>query len=119
VTNIAPGSDPVTKGFPVKIEIDNPDYVLKPGMFAEVKITSSEKEHLLVPREAVVKVGGKDVVWVIQENQAKMKEVGLGESDGKQIAVLSGLSEGEEVVVKGQGSLQEGISVNVRNNEGS
>jgi Multidrug resistance efflux pump len=41
VTHIGPAADPATKAFPVKVEIANPDHVLKPGMFAEVYLTAA------------------------------------------------------------------------------
>ncbi len=117
VTNFASAADPATKAFPVKIQLDNPVHVLKPGMFAEAQLASGGKENLLAPREAVVKIGNQDVVWAVENGTAKMKKVKVGESDGKQIAVLSGLKEGAEVVVSGQESLQDGIKVNVQRQE--
>ncbi|MCL6448775.1 MAG: efflux RND transporter periplasmic adaptor subunit [Armatimonadetes bacterium] len=118
VTSIAPAADPVSKGFPVKIQIDNPKHLLKPGMFAEVQLGPPPGEALLVPREAVIKAEDKNVVWVVKDGQAQKKEVQVGESDGQWIIVTAGLTEGEEVVVAGQENLQEGVMVNVRNQEG-
>ncbi|MBC7324103.1 MAG: efflux RND transporter periplasmic adaptor subunit, partial [Moorella sp. (in: Bacteria)] len=114
----APAADPVSKGFPVKIQIDNPKHLFKPGMFAEVQLGPPPGEALLVPREAVIKAEDKNVVWVVKDGQAQKKEVQVGESDGQWIIVTAGLTEGEEVVVAGQESLQEGVMVNVRNQEG-
>lgn len=113
ITTIAPAADPVSKGFPIKVQIDNPKHVLKPGMFAEVQLTPPQKEALLVPREAVIKAEDKNVVWVIKEGQAQKKEVQIGESDGRRIIITAGLTEGEEVVVAGQENLQEGAKVEV------
>lgn len=113
ITTIAPAADPVSKGFPLKIQIDNPKHVLKPGMFAEVQLTPPQKEALLVPREAVIKAEDKDVVWVVKEGRAQKKEVQIGESDGRRIIITAGLTEGEEVVVAGQENLQEGAKVEV------
>jgi len=111
VTNIAPAADPVSKGFPVKIQIDNPKYLFKPGMFAEVQLGPPPDEALLVPREAVLKAEDKNIVWVVKGGQAQKKEVQAGDSDGRQIVITAGLTEGEEVVVAGQESLQEGAKV--------
>ncbi|MEW6425590.1 MAG: efflux RND transporter periplasmic adaptor subunit [Bacillota bacterium] len=113
ITSIAPAADPVSKGFPLKIQIDNSNHVLKPGMFAEVQLTPPQKEALLVPREAVIKAEDKDVVWVVKEGRAQKKEVQIGESDGRRIIITAGLTEGEEVVVAGQENLQEGAKVEV------
>ncbi len=115
ITSVAPAADPVTKGFPVKIEIDNPRHVLKPGMFAEVQVAGAQKEALLVPREAVTRDADKDVVWVVKDGRAQKREVKPGESDGRQIMIAAGLAEGEEVVVAGQEGLAEGARVKVIN----
>jgi cobalt-zinc-cadmium efflux system membrane fusion protein len=113
ITSIAPSADPVSKAFPVKVQLENPRQVLKPGMFAEVQFTAGQQEALLVPREAVVGDGEKSFVWVVKDGRATKKEVKTGDSDGARIAVTEGIAEGEEVVVAGQENLQEGAAVNV------
>jgi len=118
ITSLAPAADPVSKGFPVKIQIDNPKHILKPGMFAGVRLTSSQQKALLLPLEAVIRSENKSIVWVVKDGQAQKREVSAGDSDGRQIAVLSGLVEGEEVVISGQESLREGVKVKVRHQEG-
>lgn len=113
ITSVAPSADPASKAFPVKIQIDNPRQVLKPGMFAEVQLAAGQKEALLVPREAVVKDGERSFVWVVRDGRVAKKAVQAGESDGKRIVIAEGLGEGEEVIVAGQESLQEGAAVEV------
>lgn len=115
ITSIAPAADPVTKAFPVKVEIDNPKHLLKPGMFAEVQLPSSGQKQLLIPREALVKDGERDFVWVVKDGKVQRREIKAGESDGRYIAVISGLEAGEEVVTAGQESLQDGARVTVKN----
>ncbi len=115
ITSVAPAADPTTKAFPIKIEIDNPKHLLKPGMFAEVQLPSSGQKQLLVPREAVVKDGERDCVWVVKQGKVQRREIKAGESDGRYIAVISGLEAGEEVVTAGQESLQDGARVTVKN----
>ena len=115
ITSISPAADPTTKAFPIKVEIANPKNILKPGMFAEVQLPAANQKELLVPREAVVKEGEKNFVWVVQDGRVSRREIQVGESDGKNMVVTSGLSEGEEVVTAGQESLQEGAPVTVKN----
>lgn len=115
VSNIALAADSASKAFPIKVQIDNSKHQLKPGMFAEVQLSKDRAKALLVPREAVVREGDKDVVWTVKNGTAGKREVKAGESDGKQIIILSGLNEGDEVVAAGQESLQDGAKVNVRN----
>lgn len=117
IASLAPAADPANGSFAVKIQIENPRHILKPGMFASAEFIPSLKESLLVPREAVVKDANKDIVWTVKEGRAKKKEVKTGESDGKMIVIASGLAEGEEVVIAGQENLEENTRVNVRNRE--
>jgi len=111
ITNIALAADRVTRAFPVKIQIDNADHVLKPGMFAEVELGGGTKA-LLVPRDAVMSGEKGDFVFVVEDGTAKRREVVAGASDGKNIVIASGLEEGEEVVVVGQHYLEDGVKVN-------
>ncbi|MBF7081574.1 efflux RND transporter periplasmic adaptor subunit [Desulfallas sp. Bu1-1] len=115
ITNIALAADPVSKAYPIKVQIDNPGYLLKPGMFAEVQLSGEQKETLLVPREAVVKSNGKDIVWVVKDGKAGSRPVTVGISDGKKIEIKKGLKEGEQVVVSGQDTLQENAKVEIKN----
>lgn len=113
ITNIALAADQVSKAFPIKVQLDNQKHILKPGMFAEVQLMDRKTQVLLVPREAVIAVSGRDVVWAVADNKAASRPVTTGVSDGKQIEISSGLGEGEQVVVLGQDSLQENALVEI------
>lgn len=113
VTNIALAANPATKAYPVKIQIDNPGHLLKPGMFAEVLLKGTARAVPVVPKEAIVVEGGKNYVWVLENGVVHKREVVTGQSDGVKVAVTSGLSGGQEVVVTGLEGLQEGQPVNV------
>ncbi|MDQ0285074.1 cobalt-zinc-cadmium efflux system membrane fusion protein [Desulfofundulus luciae] len=115
VTNIAPAADPVTKSFPIKVQVDNPNHVLKPGMFAEVQLSRTQQKFLLVPRQAVVSEQGKEFVWVVTNGTVSKREVKTGDSDSRNIAITAGLKEGEEVVTAGMENLKDGAKVTVRN----
>ncbi|TYO96583.1 efflux RND transporter periplasmic adaptor subunit [Desulfallas thermosapovorans] len=114
ITNIALAADPATKAYPIKVQIDNAQHVLKPGMFAEVQIDNPLQETLLVPREAVVKSGDTDVVWLVNGDRVTTREVTVGASDGQKIQVLEGLEVGEQVVVSGQNVLKDNAKVEIK-----
>lgn len=111
ITNIALAADKATKAFPIKIQIENKSHILKPGMFAEVKLGGGT-EALLVPRDAVMSGEEGDFVFVVENGTAKRRGVITGASDGKSIVITSGLEEGEEVVAVGQHYLEDGMKVN-------
>lgn len=113
ITNIALASDPQTRAFPVKIQINNPEHLLKPGMFAEVQLPREREESVLIPREAVLVGVERSTVWVVKDSIAQVREVTVGPSDGKKIVIESGLEAGEQVVISGQDNISDGIAVRV------
>lgn len=115
VTNIALAANPASKAYPVKIQIQNPRHILKPGMFAEVFLNINDEEGIIIPREALVKDGEKDYVCVIENGRVARREVTAGHADGQSVIVRSGLKEGEEVATAGTDTLKDGMKVSVRN----
>ncbi len=115
ISNIALAADPNSKAYPIKVQLDNPEQLLKPGMFAEVQLKSNQQETLLAPRQAVVKTSGADKVWVVADGKAASREVTAGSSDGEKIQITGGLTEGEQIVISGQNLLQENAQVEIKN----
>jgi len=114
--SVAPAADPKTKTFQVKVEIENPQHQIKPGMFAEVEVQSGElKGVLTVPKEAVVDKGEVKVVYVVEEGLARERKVKIGYTGRDCVQVLGGLSEGDTVVTAGHGLLRDGTAVEVKN----
>ncbi|PAB60759.1 efflux RND transporter periplasmic adaptor subunit [Anaeromicrobium sediminis] len=108
----APSKDNLT--YPIQITIENKDSLVKPGMFAEIVVSSDKKENILtIPSQAVVIKDGEPVVFVIKDSTAYMKNIEVGLDNGTLVEVLNGLSENEEVVIKGQNYLEDGNQVKV------
>jgi cobalt-zinc-cadmium efflux system membrane fusion protein len=115
VVNIAASADPQVKTYPVKLHLDNPAHLIKPGMFAEVNLGLEQLKKLLLPVEAVVKdQQDRDMVWVVENGMVKSRLIKTGDSDAKQVVIQSGLAENEEVVIAGAESLKEGQKVMVK-----
>lgn len=90
--------------FQVKVKIDNPPKTLRPGMTADVTITVAErKDILVVPDTCITRENGKTTVQVIKggdkEQTTEVREVKVGLSDWDNTEIISGLKEGEELVV--------------------
>lgn len=115
ITNIALAANPASKAFPVKIQVENQDHILKPGMFAEVFLSTSQEEGIIIPREALIKGENNSYVWVVADGQVSMRQVEPGQSDGKNVIIRSGLEEGEEVATTNTDSLKDGMKVNIQN----
>jgi RND family efflux transporter MFP subunit len=110
-----------------EFDIENTDGTLLPGLMGKAAIEArgaAAEPVVLVPNTAVqAPRRGKPFVFVIQEvnGTARLEErpVELGLSDGSRIEVLSGLREGERVVVRGGGALVQGQEVSVRSDAGN
>jgi HlyD family secretion protein len=113
IARVAPVLDPATRTAPIEIEIPNPGFRLKPGMYARVTVTTDErKEALVVPTNAVVDTGGRRGVFLAAENNTvSFRPVTVGIEDNTQIEILAGLSEGDRVVTTGAGGLRDGDRV--------
>jgi multidrug efflux pump subunit AcrA (membrane-fusion protein) len=82
------------------ISFENPEGLLRPEMTATVNISLQKKENVLtVPNGAIRREGGKKVVFVMQNNQLIKREIKTGWKDPSYTEVLSGLNEGERVVI--------------------
>jgi RND family efflux transporter MFP subunit len=112
ISSISPSADPRTKTYAVKVKVANQDRLIKPGMFAEIDLGVAE-EVILVPRDTVVTRGDRTAVFVVEENKAVLRKVKTGPSDGRNIAVLEGIEQGERVVTSGQERLNDGTRVRV------
>ena len=102
VVYIYPSVDPTTRTVKVRLEFLNPDFVLKPDMFAEVQLNISQATALFVPREAVLDSGAEQIVFVsVGDGYFEPRKVELGARLDDRIVVLSGLKPGERVVTSG------------------
>ncbi len=100
--------DPDTRTVRVRTEVPNRDGRLKPEMFANVEIiTASHQTAVTVPLAAVLDDGGKSVVFVADGKEYKKTEVSLGLKSDDRVEVITGLKEGDKVVVKGNYLLME------------
>lgn len=103
VIDILPTLDTTSRTIKVRIELPNPSGQLKPGMFASVNIINNPQSSLIVPEQAVIRTGTRNIVIVAHE-QGRFEPVvvQLGQSDGNKIAILEGLKVGQKVVISGQ-----------------
>jgi Cu(I)/Ag(I) efflux system membrane fusion protein len=104
VEYIYPSLNQKTRALRVRLKFDNPNEQLKPNMFAKVKIFSGPKENtLVIPTEALIRTGGEDRLIVRNtEGGFEAAEVVAGIESGEFIEILSGINEGDDVVVSGQ-----------------
>ena len=115
IKRIYPTIDPMTHTVNVEVQVPNTDRQLRPGMYAKVNVTFGHNRSIVVPDAAVVRLqgSGQRNVFVVEDGVAVQKEVSLGRHFDGQYEILSGLEEGEQVVVKGGSALRNGAQVEV------
>jgi Cu(I)/Ag(I) efflux system membrane fusion protein/cobalt-zinc-cadmium efflux system membrane fusion protein len=94
-----------TRTATLRLEFVNPNYELKPGMYADIFLKSTvAKNTLVVPQEAVIFSGMRRIVYVsLGEGKFEPREVKLGlEGNANEYQVLDGLKAGEEIVLSAQ-----------------
>lgn len=113
VSELNPSADPAARQFVTRIRLSNPDYALRPGMFARVTLDAGEgKVAVAVPTDAV-KSGksGSTVTVVGAEGATENRDVTLGRKVGGKIEVVSGVAAGEKVVVLSYAPVKDGQKV--------
>ncbi len=113
LTRISPFFDPDTRSAEVEIETPNPDWKLKPGMFARVRIDASvQRMALAIPRSGLLMQGRRQGVWRLSEKKTVLfQPVQIGVVENDTVEILEGLEEGAVIVTKGAQSLNEGDQV--------
>ncbi|KFC84016.1 efflux RND transporter periplasmic adaptor subunit [Ewingella americana] len=104
VSAILPVAEAASRTLNVRIEVANPQQLIRPGMFAQVSLqSSSAADSLSVPSEAIIRTGLRNVVIVSEANHHFAPvEVQLGAESAGRTQVLSGLQAGQQVVASGQ-----------------
>lgn len=126
ITTISPKVDPATRNVEVEATVENPKELLLPGMFGTTEIaTGVPQSYLTVPQTAINYNSYGNIAFVVKKTGKDKKGepilkvtqifVFTGPTRGDQVAVLSGLKEGDLVVTAGQTKLKNGSKVAINN----
>jgi RND family efflux transporter MFP subunit len=112
IRQIAPVVDTATGTVKVTVEAVRPPAGVRPGAFVSIGIVREQHPTaLLLPRESVIRELRAAHVFVTENDTAVKKAVELGIEEGDLVEVLSGVAEGDKVVVAGQGGLDDGQKI--------
>jgi RND family efflux transporter MFP subunit len=100
ISEIVPAVDPMSRTFLIKVDLKMP--LLKTGMYAKILIPEGKKEAILIPQKVIVEKGQLVGVYVV-DNQGVItyRLIKAGKKYGDQVEVLSGLNDGEKIIVDG------------------
>ena len=119
IARVSPVLDPATRTAPIEVEIPNPSFRLKPGMYARVGITlDTVKDALVAPATSLVDLGGRRGVFQPINQVAVFRAVQVGTEQGDLVEIVGGITEGTQVITTGAGQLRDGDRVLVAGGRG-
>ena len=113
LAEFSPAADPQSRTRLVKVDM-NDDSVLRSGQFVRLFWPVGTLQELLVPVSSVSRYGQIQRVYVAEEGRAKLRIVRTGETHGEMVQILSGLADGDNVIVNLPAGIENGQSVEVR-----
>lgn len=109
--------NPVTRMIRGRVIIDNQDFLLKTGLLMRVNIAAQAKPAILFPEEALISEGGQHYVFVVEHNddgtRVRKQAIKIGDRRQGEIAVIDGLSAGQQVVIHGGLRIHDGAPVTI------
>ncbi len=114
ITAVDPALDPTTRTFRVVGTVDNPDLLLRPGMFVKAEIiTESHEDVIVIPRRYVLTRQNRKVVFLEEEGRAQMRNVVTGLEDRENVEITEGIEEGERLITSNYETLRARTRVRV------
>jgi RND family efflux transporter MFP subunit len=115
VVEIVPTSDPASRTYLVKISIAataGNQQIIRSGLYGKARFITGQTQAMTIPRNAVIERGQLTSVFVVdQSGIARMRLVKTGKIYADRVEVLSGLTEGEQIVVDGVAAVNDGSRV--------
>ncbi|WP_454910835.1 efflux RND transporter periplasmic adaptor subunit [Stutzerimonas chloritidismutans] len=104
ITAVLPEANAASRTLRVRVELPNPDGLLRPGLTAQASLAGGDDASvLLLPGEAVIRTGRRSLVMLAEPGgRYRPVEVETGRESGSQTVILRGLEEGQQVVASGQ-----------------
>jgi len=96
---VFPTADPVAKTFRVRLELPDGQFNLFPGMFVKAAFEVGEAERLLIPAAAIVQRSEVTAVYVLADDEVRLRQIRVGATFGDRVEVLAGLHEGEKIAL--------------------
>ncbi len=114
ISQVIPQANAESRTFPIKVQVANPDGLIKSGMFARVTLPVGKgRRALAVPKDALVSHGPVDLLFIVSDGMARQVAVKRGQATGAWVAVEGPVEEGQLVVVRGNERLRDGMPVKI------
>ncbi len=115
ITYVSPAMDTTSKTYMVRITLQDPDTLLRGGMFAQSYVeVLQRKDTLYVPKDALLELNGTSKLYVIgKDDKITIKTVKTGLRNDNYVEILDGLSDGDTIAVSNLARLKDGSSVQI------
>jgi len=114
IDKIYPIVDNMSKTFTVEVIINNEGRILRPGIFATASIDIGKDQVLVIPSFVIQKQSGTNerFVFIYKDGKAIRKIIEVGDVLDDKVEIVSGLNQGDELIVEGQMVIKDGQAVN-------
>ncbi|WP_276915497.1 efflux RND transporter periplasmic adaptor subunit [Aneurinibacillus aneurinilyticus] len=103
-----------SKGYPVTVEVPNPEGIIKGGMAIQVNVASpTAKQGLIIPTSAILTEENKPYVYVAQGDKPVRKPITIVEQNSER-TMVTGLQQGEKIIFKGQSLIGEDVKIAIK-----
>ena len=114
IAQVSPAIDPETRTFKAKVDIDNPDWLLRPGMFVKAEIVTARADSaVVVPKDAILTRRNRKTVFIVERGFARERRITTGLENPEEMEVTEGLAVNERLVVEGFETLRDGSKVKI------
>ena len=114
ISQVSPALDPQTRSFKATILVNNPDNILRPGMFVKVEtIVASHDSVIVIPKDIILSKRRGKTVFIVDKGAAFERTIGSGLENEFEVEVIEGLEFGEQLVVKGFETLRNRSKVKI------
>jgi RND family efflux transporter MFP subunit len=114
ISKVSPALDPETRAFEAALLIDNPERILRPGMFVKVETIVAQKDSVIViPKDIILSKRRGKTVFVVDKGAAFERTISTGLENENQVEILEGLKLKEQLIVKGFETLRDRSKVKI------
>ena len=113
IETISSRIDPSTRSILSRIIVDNPNFEIIPGQLMTVKIIYDEINQIGVPESAVTIQGNTAFVYIVNDETVEKKDIKIGKRNFGKISILSGINEGDKVIVEGVSKVRNKAKVKI------
>jgi membrane fusion protein (multidrug efflux system) len=115
IVSIGSRVNPATRAIQIRANINNQDFKLRPGMLLQINLQKKMLTTLTLPEASLLPVEDKHFVFVVNDEMVTRKQVSIGLRKPGKVQIVSGLKEGELVVIEGSLKLRDGSKVKLLN----